>query len=467
MLWQAINTDQGEPVVRVPTSFDKARTLIRNIQVDLGHLGSRAVIDTLSSRLWLLDVTALTEGVVKSCNKCQFTRREALQPALLHLLPRVEVFDVWAFNWIGLLPKTHRNNQYILTAMDHGTGFAYAEAHPQRSYEAVLALLWYIITAHGKPKAVLTDNGTEFIAYEHLNYLQRLDITHLRTLPYHPQTNGKLEKFNDNLTQVLAHFTAPNHHDQWDEYLADALLAHHVHSSSTTGASPTYMAYGRELPLPSESTHDALRRPPTDAEIETLQHQHLEHIHNLARFCTKANTRALKCLKDLTLRHEANYKDCGLTIGNFVLRRSPKSSKIHLRWDGPFIIHDLTDWNTYQLRTQNGYILRTLYNAEQLKPYRSPISNPPLWHSSTGMMPRRASSTTVLFKPTLNDLSMAFLLVCSFHFIVITVLLSSVPLLLTPPRLDSASSGEGGGVTPHTVPARLPIYTCLRLPSLA
>ena len=48
-----------------------------------------------------------------------------------------------------------------------------------------------------KPLAILTDNGEEFMPYQIQNILNHLKIQHNHTTLYHPQTNGRLKKFND------------------------------------------------------------------------------------------------------------------------------------------------------------------------------------------------------------------------------------------------------------------------------
>ncbi len=330
-LWRRISNESGDIIVRVPTSLEDARELIHAIHDQIGHLGARAVLDTLRTRAQIPSVTDLVTDIVRRCNQCQFTRREAPVPQHLHPLPRVDAFDCWAFDWIGLLQKSTRGSQYILTAIDHGSDLPHATAHSARSYTGALELLRTLVTQYGKPKAILTDNGEEFLAYAFQNYLQRLGIEHLRTLPYHPQTNGRLEKFNDNLTQTLARLVAPDRQDQWDDYLPDALLAAHAHTNTSTGASPAFLVYGREARLPSEPTFDVLRRPPTDDEVATLQHARLERVRDLSRFREEANMRALSRLKVVAEKREDTYKDRAIGIGSLVLRCLPEATKLHPR----------------------------------------------------------------------------------------------------------------------------------------
>jgi transposase InsO family protein len=313
--------------------------------------------------------TQIVEHVVRTCDNCQFTQRDQPVPQPLHPLPRVDACDLWAFDFIGPLPKTKKGNQYILTTMDHGTDFTFAIPLPHRSADAVKSLFYTIISTFGLPKSVLTDNGEEFMSYTFQNVLQRLRVQHLHTSPYHPQTNGRLEKFNDTVVQMLARLCAPDRQDQWDEYLPDALLAHRAHTSSSTGTSPAYMMFGRNPRLPNQSVFDSIRIPPTDAEIEKLQHARLEHIKNLESYRQEANAKALARLEAEADKRDGEMVERGLGIGDLVLRKSERQSKLHPRWDGPFLIYDVSEKNTYQLMTRNGYILRHLYNGNRLRPY--------------------------------------------------------------------------------------------------
>jgi putative transposase len=50
---------------------------------------------------------------------------------------------------------------------------------------------------------LLTDNGSGYVARAFDDYLQMLQIRHLRCAPHHPQTNGKLERFHQTLKARL------------------------------------------------------------------------------------------------------------------------------------------------------------------------------------------------------------------------------------------------------------------------
>jgi transposase InsO family protein len=393
-LYKNISTEAERPqFVLVPTTVDEAYAIVTALHRDLGHLGMNAVTEALRSRAWIPYASELVEEIVRSCDQCQFTKRGLTVSQPLHPLPRVNAADVWAFDFVGPLPKTKKGRQYLLTAMDLGTDYPLAEPLASRSAESVINLNRHIVSTFGKPRAILTDNGEEFRSYAYENFLQRLGIEHLHTSPYHPQTNGRLEKFNDTLVQMLARLSAPDTQDQWDEYLPDALLAHRSHTNPSTKHSPAFMMFGHEARLPHDAVFNLLRVPPSDAEIEQLQHKRLEHVQNLEKFREESNAKALARLEAEAESRDESYKERALGIGDLVLRVNERQSKIHPRWDGPFIIHDVSDKNTYQLRTRNGYILRHLYNGSRLQRYypgrwADPV--PSLWYASSELQRKDA-----------------------------------------------------------------------------
>lgn len=46
-----------------------------------------------------------------------------------------------------------------------------------------------------KPR-LITDNGTQYTAHEFKRFIKRTGLTHVRTAPYYPQSNGKIERFH-------------------------------------------------------------------------------------------------------------------------------------------------------------------------------------------------------------------------------------------------------------------------------
>ena len=43
---------------------------------------------------------------------------------------------------------------------------------------------------------IISDNGPQFIAKDFKEFIRLSGMTHVRTSPYYPQSNGKLERFH-------------------------------------------------------------------------------------------------------------------------------------------------------------------------------------------------------------------------------------------------------------------------------
>jgi transposase InsO family protein len=98
---------------------------------------------------------------------------------------------------------------FIHAAVDDHSRLAYGEIHPNETPETAAAFLqraqaWF--ADHGVVlQRVLTDNGSCYRSRVWAAACQQLGITHKRTRPSRPQTNGKVERFNRTLVEGWAY----------------------------------------------------------------------------------------------------------------------------------------------------------------------------------------------------------------------------------------------------------------------
>lgn len=102
-----------------------------------------------------------------------------------------------------------RGHAYIHAAVDDHSRLAYCEIHDDETRETatgfwIRANAWFAV--HGiVVQRVLTDNGGCYRSHLWRDTLTDLGITHLRTRPYRPQTNGKVERFNRTMLNEWAY----------------------------------------------------------------------------------------------------------------------------------------------------------------------------------------------------------------------------------------------------------------------
>ena len=158
---------------------------------------------------------------------------------------RREPFQRIAMDIVGLLPKTQSWKRFILVVCDYTT--RYPEAVALRSVVAphIAEELVKMFSCMGVPEEILTDQGANFMSLLLTEVYRFLHIKPIRTTPYHPQTDGLVERFNQTLKAMLRKTTLSGEHS-WDKLLPYVLFAYREVPQASTGFSPFELLYGRK-----------------------------------------------------------------------------------------------------------------------------------------------------------------------------------------------------------------------------
>ena len=106
---------------------------------------------------------------------------------------------------MGPLTITRRGNRYIVTAIDYFTKWPIAKALKEATAKAVSKFIYQkIICEHGCLEVLQSDRGTHFVNRVIEDLTGKFRIKHHLSSPYHPQTNGLVERFNQTLCEKLA-----------------------------------------------------------------------------------------------------------------------------------------------------------------------------------------------------------------------------------------------------------------------
>ncbi|CAF4600813.1 unnamed protein product [Didymodactylos carnosus] len=104
-----------------------------------------------------------------------------------------------------ITPVSQRGNKYIISITDVLSKFVITKAVRDCSAQTATKFLKEdVIAKYGTPKCILTDNGTHFTANIMAELLKKLGITHLLCTPYHPQSNGQIERYNSTMDAKIA-----------------------------------------------------------------------------------------------------------------------------------------------------------------------------------------------------------------------------------------------------------------------
>ncbi len=156
------------------------------------------------------------------------------------------------------------------------------------------------------PRVLLSDNGTEFCSAL-LNTLRaKLDIRQVLCTPYHPESNGQLERAHGTLKDYLSFYASVEKPDDWDKHLGLAASAFNKSTHSALKFSPHEIVFGRlpHLPITSDET-DAEEKEEEPSELAFQHQDRLRFVHDLAG--ENADDKKLLTKKSFDKRTKTTY----------------------------------------------------------------------------------------------------------------------------------------------------------------
>ena len=117
--------------------------------------------------------------------------------------------------------------------------------NPQSNCKNRVAKFLYggYISIFGALARLLSDRGTSFTSSIIKELCEILGIQQLQTMPYHPQTNGLVERLHQMIMCMIGKLGEDKKAD-WPSHLAEIVHAYNATRSIVTGYSPHYLMFG-------------------------------------------------------------------------------------------------------------------------------------------------------------------------------------------------------------------------------
>ncbi len=179
-------------------------------------------------------VFPLTHRLSHRCYQCEFIHRT---DRLFHSMRNIH---------IALYSPAY---QQILVTNDMFAHYSWAAPTRDQTAKSTVHAVWsQIIQTFGCPTRFHSDQGPNFKSdlMQQLCILYR--IAKSRTTPYHPAGNGRVERMNQTLLNMLWTLETEKQ-SSWPEYLPELLQAYNNTVHSATGFAPSYLIFGRHLSL--------------------------------------------------------------------------------------------------------------------------------------------------------------------------------------------------------------------------
>ncbi|KAL7305110.1 hypothetical protein TKK_0002517 [Trichogramma kaykai] len=184
----------------------------------------------------------------KACIPCQqskITRHN--KPAPMHFDAPDSKFQHIHVDLVGPLPEV-QGYSYLLTMIDRFS--RWPEAVPVKDVTAETVtegILQHWISRFGIPSVITTDQGRQFEGSVFRRFAESLSFEHIHTTPYHPQSNGVVERWHRDLKAALM-CRGPS--DEWLAALPSVMLGLRARCILDTDMSPAEMLYDKTLRIP-------------------------------------------------------------------------------------------------------------------------------------------------------------------------------------------------------------------------
>lgn len=218
-----------------------------------GHIGLDKTFDAIKQKYYWPGLYRQLYDNISECMICQRRSKQSVQPPL-----RMTDIPLYAFAKIGSdlsgpYPISLLGNKYIVGYIDLYSSYPEAYAVPDKSaYNIAHSSIDEIFPRYGSPLEIITDNGTENVNKVRKETLETLNIHHVRTSRYHPQSNSKIEKFHATLHDTLSK-KLQDDLSTWDLYLNQTLAAIRFNVNESINFSSFFLLFNRDAVLPLDN----------------------------------------------------------------------------------------------------------------------------------------------------------------------------------------------------------------------
>lgn len=306
-----------------------------------GHFGVNKTLDRIRKRFYWASCKQDVEDWCRSCGICVSKRGPSEKgKSALQVYNVGTPFERVQMDILGPLPRTNSGNKYLLVVVDCFT--KWVEAFPLkniRTKTVAEVFVEQVISRHGVPLEVHTDQGRNFESKLFKELMELLGIKKTRTTALHPQSDGQVERQHQTITNYLAKFISENQKD-WDRWIPMFLLSYRSSKHETTGVTPAEVYFARNLRLPI----DLLRgNPPGEWEENTEKgyinelKRRLDRIHRHVRERMEVRSSRTKVWYDRKARLIQFQEGQKVWLYN-PRRERGKAPKLQSHWEGPYTV---------------------------------------------------------------------------------------------------------------------------------
>lgn len=364
----------------VPNDRELREALLHDSHDALGHFGAKKSLAALSQSFYWTGMAKQVEEYVASCDGCQRHKaRTTRRAGKLHPLPiPPRPFADVALDFVGPLPPSN-GKDLLLTITDRLSGYTRLVASRTKDGAKEIAHSFFEewIRFFGVPERLVSDRDKLFTSKFWRCIHARLGTKLQMSTAFHPETDGRSERTNKTVVQVLRQYVSRQQKD-WTTHLSTAELAINLAVNDSTGSSPFELALGFQPSISPRPASRSSDMPAVEWTIETREQRLKEARDALAAAKVRQAEQANRKRGD-----EPTFEKGDKVLVDSSDRRSrfksrsqdTRAAKLFARWDGPYEVEEaFPETSTYRLALPASDKAHPVFHSLKLKRY---IENDP------------------------------------------------------------------------------------------
>ena len=334
-LWRKRSSQSALLQLLVPKAGRERLFLSYHASLYGGHLGRTRTLARLADRFYWSGMSDDVKDWLGQCVACIKRKSPVGRHHPLGNIPTGHRWDRIAMDILDVCDPTPEGFRYILVIADYFS--KWTEAFPMKNKCADTVadiLVENIILRFGMPLVIHSDQGREFENGLMKSLCTLLGCTKTRTAPYHPESDGMIERFNRTCLMMLSMFVN-DRRDNWNELLPFVMHAYRTSVHESTGYSPFRLMMGEECSLPQDVSTAELR---TKRENDVAPHPFATWVRDALEV---AYDHVRGSLRKTASRRKRLYDTKAVNrkfpVGSWVLRYYPPAAqhKLGSPWIGP------------------------------------------------------------------------------------------------------------------------------------
>jgi transposase InsO family protein len=353
-----------------------------------GHLGVEKTLGKIQGKFYWPKMKEDVSLWCKTCDACAKVRRPQKTPRSGMKSVRVGApFERIAADIVGPFQETEGQNTCMLVVEDYFSKWVEAYAMPNQEAETIASKLveeW--IPRFGAPLELHTDKGANFEAKVMKEVCRVFKITKTSTTPYHPQSDGMVERTNSTLQEMLTKLAA-EHFLEWDKLLPLVTMSYNSSVHLTTGFTPYMVLFGHEMTLPADVACGlTLEKENVEdvAEYVLQLRDKLNNAHDFVRENIETARKRAKYQYDKKMKHFGYSKGDAVWVLNEGKSKGRGKNKLKPRYEGPYFIMAVISDVVFAVQKSPQSRQRVLHH-DKFKPYvsRDKIDNAWVFRAKT------------------------------------------------------------------------------------